>query len=41
MSDIVLLSIRNAGFLGTERVIESSLSIRRTEAIVGLLATFS
>jgi hypothetical protein len=41
MSDIVLLSIRNAGFFGTERVIESSLSIRRTEAIVGLLATFS
>ncbi len=41
MSDIVLLSIRNAGFFGIERVIESSLSIRRIEAIVGLLATFS
>jgi len=41
MSDTVLLPIKNAGFFGTERVIESSLSIRRTEAIVGLLATLS
>jgi hypothetical protein len=41
MSDILLLPIRNAGFFGTERVAELLLSIRSTEAIVGLSATFS
>ena len=38
---VVVECIKNAGFEGTEREKELQVSIRTTEAIVGLLATFS
>jgi len=41
MLDLVWLSITNAGLEGIDRVIDLLLSMRTTEAMVGLLTTFS
>ena len=41
LSDSTLLCIRNAGCEGTVRVVEKLLSMRTTEAMVGLAATLS